>query len=481
MSSWKSESFHDIINQGHFRITDPGPLHAPINTFAVRRDEHLRLILETHCPDDAKSPAIEYPSGMIRINTDAIELTNIAGTKARMVGVQPVNARTSSNYETGAHGLKETSRIDYIEATVRDDLGPRYTIEWLDNVGGHFVWPDSYKDETGTTEARTVSGEEGRLILIGAGDKNSFTRSCVRFVVAGIELYLCASWAPPSEIWKRPGCIIYVGTPDDDIRRKIRTALSYTLGMYLVYLGCTVFSDDWHTVYFKSISAYSIGRRVFDLVVLPPAPLGPKYQHEITSQAIGRMVNSIYSQYDDLQFGTLSWIYWHALCATTQTSPADFGSAIEALQRNYVKTHPDSFKTKLVPDTEMWRTLSSEVRQAISKLNVPEGDRKILLQKAGSLNDMPRSETMKLLLESIHIELGVDETRAWRERNRAAHGAQIEDDKHQHQAIRDTKLLRGIFDRMLLRITNGSDFYHDYASLEFPIRNLVDPVPTVTS
>src|ERR1700674_2179138 len=96
-----------------------------------------------------------------------------------------------------------------------------------------------------------------------------------------------------------------------------------------------------------------------------------------------------------------------------QTAPADFGAAIEALQRNYVKTHPESFKTKLVPESTMWQNLSGELRHAISTLNIPEEDKRILFDKVGGLNDTPRSETMKVLLESMNIELGADEKQAW--------------------------------------------------------------------
>jgi hypothetical protein len=42
--------------------------------------------------------------------------------------------------------------------------------------------------------------------------------------------------------------------------------------------------------------------------------------------------------------------------------------------------------------------------------------------------------------------------------------------------IRETKLLKLIFHRILLKITNGSDTYRDYYSLKFPIRKLEDPV-----
>jgi hypothetical protein len=45
------------------------------------------------------------------------------------------------------------------------------------------------------------------------------------------------------------------------------------------------------------------------------------------------------------------------------------------------------------------------------------------------------------------------------------------------EIIRDTKLLKVLFHRMLLKIVDGSDHYYDYASLDFPIRNLREPVP----
>jgi hypothetical protein len=229
---------------------------------------------------------------------------------------------------------------------------------------------------------------------------------------------------------------------------------------------------------FRSVNAYSIGKRVFDLPVLPPAPLGPRFQHEITAPAISRLVNGIYAQYDTLKFGSLSWAYWHALCATTHISGVHFGALIEALQRNYVQAHPDSFHSKLVPDRAKWRCLSREIRKAISRVNLADVDKAILIRKVASINQMPRSETMQRLLKALEIELGEDERRAWARRDHAAHGNEIKQED-QLEAIRDSKLLRGIFDRMILRITSGSNSYHDYASLNFPIRNLSDPVPSI--
>jgi hypothetical protein len=42
--------------------------------------------------------------------------------------------------------------------------------------------------------------------------------------------------------------------------------------------------------------------------------------------------------------------------------------------------------------------------------------------------------------------------------------------------IKNTKLLKLLFHRLLLKMTNGSDEYRDYYTLNFPKRKLEDPV-----
>ena len=73
MLNWKNQSI-DLLNEGGFRITEPGPLQAPIHGFKIRRDENLTLWLETEAALDAKSTARPHPSGTVRINIEQAEL-----------------------------------------------------------------------------------------------------------------------------------------------------------------------------------------------------------------------------------------------------------------------------------------------------------------------------------------------------------------------------------------------------------------------
>jgi len=89
VTGWDHEFAVSFINDGHFHVAEPGPLHSPILDFSIRRNEELDLILETKAPLEAKSTAPEHPSGTVRINTDCAGLENIGGVKVKLTGVLP--------------------------------------------------------------------------------------------------------------------------------------------------------------------------------------------------------------------------------------------------------------------------------------------------------------------------------------------------------------------------------------------------------
>jgi hypothetical protein len=157
MAPWEYEFALSLINDGHFHVTDPGPLHSPVLDISIRRDEDLELILEARVPPDAKSPAIERPSGTVRITTECVGLENPGGMKAKLLGVVPFDKRTYHNDLTGAGKLTEKARVHRLEVTVREGAEGAYTIEWLENVPlKSFHWPDWVTTETDTKKTRTI-------------------------------------------------------------------------------------------------------------------------------------------------------------------------------------------------------------------------------------------------------------------------------------------------------------------------------------
>ena len=97
----------------------------------------------------------------------------------------------------------------------------------------------------------------------------------------------------------------------------------------------------------------------------------------------------------------------------------------------------------------------------------------------GDFNNPPLGVITDRLLEVLHLNLGDRERKAWKRRNDAGHGNELDPDGYV-ELIRDIKLLRIRFNKMVFAITGASDFYNDHFTINHPIRNLVDPVPEHT-
>lgn len=465
----------ELLREGHFQVTEPGPLHAPILSFSIYRNEKLGLILETRTPTHARSNASNYPSGTVRLNTDTVELKNIGGIKATLIGIQPYRYETSNHHTEQRHELREHAAVHRIHVTIRDDVEPAYIVNWVDNLPSRpFSWPDTVKTATSTSETMSIALDDNGITFSHGEGRDGFSQCACKLTIGGVDVYVCASNGEEMEEGPKLGCIIYVGASDEEFRKKVRNALSFSLGVYLVDLGSTAYNSSWETLSFELKSGYSIDRKVFNLPVLNPAPLHPNWQHGIERIRLNRAVNAIFSKYDELDFANLAWAYWHAVCATPHIAGVHFGAAIEALQRQYIEANPTKIQTKIISDRAIWKKFADDVEQLIAALNLPDESKNTLRENIGSLNRVHQRAKIKTVLQEINITLGAAEELAWKRRDDAAHGNAMEPGE-ELVLIQDNKLLKVIFHRMLLRTVNASDSYFDYATPDFPIRNLSDP------
>lgn len=469
-----SEECLDVLNGGHFTVVEPGPLHTPIESFSIRRDEKLRLILETEVPPNATSAAVVHPPGTVRMTTERVLLRNIAGVDAELAGVIPFSLKSNTV------GLTEKARQEWAQVHIAKTSfgagGPAvYTIDWLENLpSSPFVWPASSRVVTTTQSSRAIALDDG-ITITRENERFRSSNNAAKLTVEGWTFYICALDREDQAGAIKPGCIVFDGTPDDAFRKKVRTALSFALGLFLVDLGTTHYDKDWHIVSTLARSAYTLGRRAFDMGPEQLAPLGPRYLNELNPAQLNRAITALVRAFEELDLANLSWAYWHACAATPHIAPAHFGAAIESLQNAYIKSHPGVVAESWVPRAD-WKTLRTNMAAAIDGATISDQAKAALKVKLATFNTVDQRPRLKAVMAAIGLQLGDDEDAAWRRRNKAAHGTPVPEGE-ELAAIRDMKLLKGLFGRLLLRITNAADQYIDYTSPHFEYRCLANAPP----
>ena len=345
MTAWQWECFESYANSAGFVVTDAGPLLSPIRTFKITRNDRLGLVLETLIVGETQASSVPaHPMGMVRLTTETVQFAGNGGMTCTAHGV--VSFSESETYTPEL--VKETTQkaqVHLLTAQLRNDVATAYTIDWLGNLNrGIYVWQGSFiKDRQESIDTRAL-GYGAEAIELSERDitQQSMDSSALEMVIDGTRLFLCECAPEVSKGIKGPGYIFYVGNPTDEVRTKIRQVLSFCLGNYLVYLGCTMLSENSEIVAFSAISPPSIGR-VSEIPVLPPAFLGNGNTMVADQRVVARMANAVYAHYDELRFNSFSWNYWHAMCAPVHMAAGHFGAATEALQKAYMNAHPAKF------------------------------------------------------------------------------------------------------------------------------------------
>lgn len=123
-----------------------------------------------------------------------------------------------------------------------------------------------------------------------------------------------------------------------------------------------------------------------------------------------------------------------------------------------------------------WKKLRTNTALAIDDTDISDQAKAALKVKLATFNTVDQRPRLKAVMATLGLQLGGDEDAAWRRRNKAAHGTPVPEGE-ELAAIRDMKLLKGLFGRLLLRITDAADQYIDYTSPHFEYRRLANAPP----
>jgi hypothetical protein len=157
-------------------------------------------------------------------------------------------------------------------------------------------------------------------------------------------------------------------------------------------------------------------------------------------------------------------------------APVHWGAALELLVRKYVESSGGKIAEKLVSDDAVWSGLVERLEREVDGTAIPDPTRESLKQMIRGANRASIRSLMDAVLDDVGIALGRDQRRAWRRRNEAAHGMELEAGE-ELELIRDVKLLKVLFHRLLLGVSGANDKYIDQVTPGFLIRKLSDPVP----
>jgi hypothetical protein len=476
MNVWDGELFQGLLNSPMCQMIDHGPLHAPVKNFDIKRDEHQQLLLTTHSDPSSVRDDVTYPvpeAGMARANTDSITFSNGQMTVVA-TGVAPYSQQTRSNYLTDTHERIEKAKVNSIEALPEDVGKVHQLIEWVANVDTSlYAFPHRLSEDEQVITTRTLKAD-GRELGQTSTTTELSVSTCLMLDVAGHELYIGLNSNHKDKSPTGMGYILYKGFPSEEVRRKIRECLSFGFGRPLVYLGYSLLSDDFSLIGFKAISAYSIDSTMYKLPTLPPAPVSTRYLNLIDAEVFTKTVNALFSKYEEMTFRHISWIYWHAMCAPVHMASVHLGSGIEALQRVYRALNKASYRTALL-QPEVAQQLQSAVLNIVETLNIEQSLKEVLRNKVRGLNNPPQSLMNERFFESLSLDMGPEEKSAWRRRNDAAHGNETDVEDY-GRLIREIKLLRNLFHRIVLSMSEASSEYIDYYTYGFPARNLGESV-----
>lgn len=472
MKYWDWEFFDTAITADMYSVIDCGPLFGPVTDFKLERNDELDLILVTTSSANSTSNAVERVAGEV-YQTDAEVKLESRTSHAVALGVTPRGHTKTWGAQNKQATTKERASIESLEWTSKDAPEPDYIIEWVGNMDS-FIWPD-FDDRTKDGEERRVLKSPKREITLSAPIKSGqHSRSCAHLVVEGIELFVGESKAKPEHVVK-PGFILYVGTPDEETRAKIRNCLSFCLGTYLLYLGNTKFDSEWSPVAFIAKSGHALVKEAPDLSGYLPSPLSLKWENAIAPELLERMVSSLYKIYDAYELRSTFWSYWHAMAAPLHMRAVHFGAAIESLQSKFLKKTPEVHRL-IVEDTECWSKLHDQISARITEAALTDDAKTLLISKAKNLNYAPQSIVMERFFASLKLKIGKLEKSAWSNRNHAAHGGRTTD-SNVTKMIRENKVLHIMMNRILLALGGGADHYYDYYTLGRPTRVIIQSIP----
>ena len=477
------------IQCDHWKFKDSNRILNNFHSFRISRDDKLRLILEiTYKPPKKEALNIiffnepEKKEGDIYKIDGYLILEDINNKNITLefygISLSSTNIKTD-HHETFATIKCSISTVKQCNNSIKHAEKNKFIIDWITNLDiGQYCWTSSIKESYENTIKRNFVSARSTISFFDKNYTTSNSLKCCSIRVNEMDIFFGHNDCLTIDKKYNPGFILYSKECDNELRKKIRDALSFILGCKLIHISSTLKDENYNSIESEIYTQYAINDLYYTANSLPPAPLHPVGSEYLflDESEISQMVQKIVDHYDKYDFSHFSWLYWHAAASPLHLKGVGFGATLEFIQRKFIEKNPTKINTKLV-NKNLWKQLHQSLSKIITEeISLDEEDKNLLSNKLSGLNQTPQSILTNRFYETLNLTLGALEKNSFKQRNNSAHGNKS-DDSEIIPLIREVKILRLLCNRIILRIYNLSDFYNDSYSFNFPVRHLQDSIP----
>lgn len=471
MTYWEWDPFESLLNFSSMQLEEGDPLPKGIHSFWIERSENYKITLIVKSPVTHDQQKPRYKPGEYFVNDTKAKLSSphinglLTGLSISQVQKDLINS--------GPDGQTTHYNVDSVDLSFQTDREATYLIDHIANIP-NYIWPSSVQEDVRIETSRVYSGEQP-LTFKKTDQKVNLDRSCLRMKIGGLEIILGAIKKTKINC-EGPGYILYLGNPSDTARRQIRDSISFAFGKPLIYFSHSILDNEGDLIGTRAVSPMTFEGRAWAMTNYPPAPITDStIPSMLCEEKIERIANSFLSNLSKFNLESLPWRLWYADSAPYFMRAAYYGALIEGLQKDYLENNKGSVSRTII-DKNSYKAARKPIERYIRNLALDETSRAIFINKLNEGNIAPQRIVAERLYSALNLTLGNIEKSAWAKRNDAAHGNPISEEETV-PTLRETKVLRVLLNRIVLRLTDGSDHYIDYYSYNFPIRALSDPIP----
>ncbi|MDO7391100.1 hypothetical protein Q5X44_12230 [Acinetobacter baumannii] len=384
----------------------------------------------------------------------------------RKTDISPYKPEMNTNYLNG--------QIGEITAEI-SERQENYSFDWLLNMSFD---PHSRKNCSFRFHGDSIDFEYDVPKRYTLGLTKLDVRNCFKISIFDTDIIIGQLKKDKANINEKykPGFIFYTKLIDEEVKEKIREALSFLFGRKLIFIGSSKFTLDAFLIGYKAITPYFISDNIFSEPSNPPCNYFDRPEEDsipiFNYKFIEAFITKFVDEYENKNIQHIMWMYWHSLYAPIHSAAGSLGAIIEFIlstvdiEKNLInKTTFTPFRRKVIEDFQAFYTENGIEDEEVKR---------IMINKINDLNKLPIAKMTERSFQRLGITISDFEKSLWQRRHDSAHGNLTDGDID--SLIREVSAFTSVCNRTILKYLNLSDNYIDYYNYDYPVKNIDDPL-----